>query len=127
MTTEQLIERIGGLPAYDLKDSQDYWRGLIYGKVRSGKTYLSATACEVPEMCPILYLDIEGGFRTIKANFPEAVAAGLFHVITPQDRYSGGKIIEYKWPQIERVMNDLKEQASRGVLKYNTFIIDSLS
>lgn len=39
---------------------------LVYGGIGSGKTHLLATAYEVEEMYPILYLDAEKGTLTIK-------------------------------------------------------------
>jgi hypothetical protein len=123
----ELIERIGGLPAEDLKDQPEYLKELLWGKVGSGKTWQIGSASEVPEMCPILYLNIEGGWRTIKRNFPQAVEQGLFHVVTPIDKYDGGRRTQYKWQQLEEVLEDLKQQSSRGVLRYNTIGVDSHS
>ena len=45
---------------------------LIYGVPGVGKTYLAGSAGMVPEMSPVLYIDIEGGGLTIKKSFPDA-------------------------------------------------------
>lgn len=39
---------------------------LIYGPPGAGKTVLAATASEVPEMSPVLYVDVEGGTLSIR-------------------------------------------------------------
>jgi len=39
---------------------------LIYGPPGAGKTVLAATAADVPEMCPVLCVDVEGGTLSIR-------------------------------------------------------------
>jgi len=44
----------------------DWQNILIYGDFGDGKTWLAASAVFVPEMCDVLYLNLEGGEKTLK-------------------------------------------------------------
>lgn len=39
---------------------------LVYGPPGAGKTVLAASAADVPEMSPVLHVDVEGGTRSIR-------------------------------------------------------------
>jgi len=44
----------------------DWQNILIYGDFGDGKTWLAASAIFVPDMCDVLYLNLEGGEKTLK-------------------------------------------------------------
>lgn len=46
-------------------------RCLFYGPVGTGKTTLCTSALLVPEMCPVLYMDVEGGIDSVKTVFKD--------------------------------------------------------
>ena len=46
--------------------AQGKLRCLFYGPTGVGKTHLCATALNVPELCPILFVDTDGGLPTIR-------------------------------------------------------------
>ena len=57
------IETTGDLPG------DNYLNIIIYGKYGTGKTYLAATAQDVPEMQNVLYIEADGGNKVIKKEF----------------------------------------------------------
>ena len=89
------------MPRLTLKDLESgKMRCLFYGPVGTGKTTLCASALLVPEMCPILYMDVEGGISSVKKEFKahwdkiqvwsmederdvKAMEAGIFSEKTP--------------------------------------------
>lgn len=63
---------IGGLTVEKIKDSADYMNILLYGLPGAGKTVLAGSADAVPQMRPVLFVDIEGGTLSLKDRFPDA-------------------------------------------------------
>lgn len=100
--------RIGGLQTSSVDDiTADNINFLLYGDSGSGKTRLAASACEVPELSPVLFLDIEAGKKTLRKHF------------------RGNKNLEVititKWPQLQKIYNDLYE----GKHEFRTVVVDS--
>lgn len=60
--------QLGGLKLRKAGETQSNPTLLIYGEGGTGKTTLAASATEVPELCPVLHLNIENGADSIKAN-----------------------------------------------------------
>jgi hypothetical protein len=55
------------MPFLSLKElEQANMRLLVYGPIGSGKTYFCGSALDVPEMQPVLFVDVDGGLETIK-------------------------------------------------------------
>ena len=52
----------------DGDEDEKYLKALVYGAHGVGKTYLSGTAADVPEMRDVLMLSVEGGDMTLKNN-----------------------------------------------------------
>lgn len=96
----------------------DYVKVLIYGVPGAGKTYLAGSAADVPEMSPVLFIDMEGGTKTIRNLWPDV------SVVRIRDRFDDkGRLKKSAWQILQDVYEDLK----KGVGKYKTIVIDSLS
>src|SRR4051812_41658125 len=65
-------EKLGGLTIRRVVDRSPYINMLLYGNSGVGKTRLSGSAVEVPELSPVLFVDIEGGLLTLQSCFPQA-------------------------------------------------------
>jgi hypothetical protein len=80
-------------------------RMLLYGTQGAGKTYLAATASEVPRMSPVIIVDstVEAGTWSV-----EDFDVDVLHI----DRSS----------MLERLINDLH----KGQLPYKTLVLDNL-
>jgi hypothetical protein len=79
---------------------------LIYGRSGVGKTRLAASASEVPEMSPVLLIDVEGGTFSIRDVYPDV------DVLRVRD-----------WLEMQEVYNQLYD----GKHPYKTVILDSLT
>lgn len=62
---------LGGLKVETVSERLTFINMLIYGNSGVGKTVLSASADAVPEMRPVLFIDIEGGTFSIRDRYPE--------------------------------------------------------
>lgn len=78
---------------------------LIYGDPKGGKTWLAASASEVPELSPVLLIDVEGGASAIARDWKNV---DVINVDTHE--------------QFESVIESLTTQQH----KYKTVIIDTL-
>lgn len=107
MTDVLTADTIGGLPVQDTGgDEEEFLNILIYGDSGIGKTVLSGSASVVPEMEPVVVLDIEGGARSLSQRYPGAK-----------------KIRITSFNDLERVYADLKTK-DHG---FKTVVIDSLT
>jgi hypothetical protein len=90
---------------------------LIYGKPGVGKTYLAASADWVPEMRPVMYLNIEGGDMTLRHAAPDIRKI-------PEE----GSL---NWLQLEAVYDQLARQCyngpNPGEFVPRTVILDTLT
>src|SRR5438552_528049 len=128
--TEEAMGRmvLAGAPVQDLDEvTRKLWL-LLFGRQGAGKTYEIGTASEVPFMCPILYISIEGGHETLFSNFPEAVKNKTIQIVTPVEVIDrAGKIIRTKWEHIEAIFEAMRMLRAQGKLVHKTLAIDSLS
>lgn len=99
-------KRIAGLPILRASEASPYFNFMVYGESGTGKTRLLGSADEVPELRKILFLDIEGGTRSIRDIYPnvDTVRADT-------------------WPKIAEVFEFLKA----GAHDYITVCVDSLT
>src|SRR5205085_2686412 len=112
---------IPGIDILNLEETPRVLRMLVYGDQGSGKTYLSGTASLVPEMCPILYLAIEGGAETLLTHFDHS----KFKVVVPSVTDRNGKIVHrHKWEHVEAILEGFR---AHGIAPFKTIVIDSLS
>lgn len=100
------LAAIAGLPISKVSDQPPRFNMLIYGESGVGKTTLSGSADEVPEMRKILVLDIEGGVLSIKEKFPNVETVRIRN-----------------WQDMQNVYNELFSDKH----DYSTIIVDSLT
>lgn len=97
---------IGSLEVQTAAEQAFNFNILIYGKSGVGKTRLAGSAAAVPEMSPVLFVDIEGGTFTIRDIYPDA------HVVRVTS-----------WPDLQIVYEALFDEET----PYRTVVLDSLT
>jgi hypothetical protein len=97
---------LGGLDVKSVVEESKFFNALIYGDSGVGKTTLTGSAVEVPEMRPVILLDIEGGTLSLRDRYPEVEKVRIDH-----------------WDDLVSVYVDLKDNPT----KYKTCILDSIS
>lgn len=78
----------------DIDNSFSY---LFYGDPNTGKTYIAGSSCLVPEMCPILWFDVEKGALTLKSAFGKEHADKFIY-----ERINTYQEISNQYAQLER-------------------------
>lgn len=97
---------LGGLRVSRVKDRPKTVNMMIYGDSGAGKTRLLGSCDAVPEMRPILIIDVEGGTLTLSTTYPEA------EIVRVQS-----------WQE----MQNLYDELHKGDHPYRTVGIDSLT
>ncbi len=115
-TTEP--KTIAGLPVLTVAEKTEKLNVLIYGDPGSGKTTLAASAWEVPDMRPVLIVDVEGGTKSVKTKYPKV---NVVRIKTHYDQK--GRVVKSAWDSLEELYEILK----KGEGEYKTIILDSLS
>lgn len=109
--------KLGGFPVQKVGEKADFVKILLYGVPGAGKTFLAGQAAEVESMSPVLFIDIEGGTKTIRNLYPD------IEVVRVQDEYDAtGRLKRSAWVSLQSVYEDIR----KGV-KYKTVVIDSLT
>lgn len=67
-TSSLTIANLGGLKVRKAADSKNNPTALIYGEGGTGKTTLVASAGDVPDLCPVLHLNVENGADSISSR-----------------------------------------------------------
>jgi phage nucleotide-binding protein len=62
---------LGGLAVRKVVENELRFNLLIYGDPGVGKTVLAGSAAAVPELSPVLYVDVEGGTLSLRERFPD--------------------------------------------------------
>jgi len=130
-------------PAFKIESAKKrkrYGNYLFYGDYGVGKSTLAATACEVPEMRYVIYINAEGGDESIKDfdidlvdvnNFSQFARVHEFLRIHCQlrDRYLNSDDAEArkKLIQYESALKDVPEEEIEEPILYNTVCIDTLT
>lgn len=128
LTKANATEMLGGLPVQSVDDvTASAGTFLIYGDFGIGKTPLSASAAEVPEMAPVLFLDFEKGLRSIRQYKDDSRVKVLQLGDKRDTKYNGTlqypTFKSYAWNQLQAVYDDLYDNP----IKYKTVVIDTLS
>ena len=97
---------LGGLTVTPVTEMVRYINILIYGDPGAGKTVLAGSADNVPEMRPVLFVDIEGGTLSLRKRSPDV------HVVRIQN-----------WKEFAELYNGLLAE-DHG---YRTVVLDSLT
>lgn len=101
------LRTIAGLEVAKVADKQPFLNILIYGESGVGKTTLAGSADQVPELRPVLFVDIEGGTFSL-ANTD----------------YKGVDVVRVTtWKE----MQDLYDYLYDGKHDYQTVVLDSLT
>lgn len=106
MTDLLQLGSIAGLPiqAPDTRDTT--FNMLVYGESGVGKTIFTGSADSVPEMRPVLMIDVEGGTLSLDSTYPHV------HVVRVKT-----------WDELQQVYDELYS----GRTEYRTVILDSLT
>ncbi len=106
MTQTLTPETLGGLEVKSVVESIEFINMLVYGNPGAGKTVLAGSADDVPEMRPVLFIDIEGGTFSLRERNPE------IDVVRVQN-----------WRDMAKVYTELYN----GEHGYRTVVLDSLT
>lgn len=97
---------LGGLKVVKAQERSQFLNVLIYGDSGIGKTTLAGSASAIPEMSPVLVVDIEGGTESLRHSYPDV------------------DVVRVKtWQEMQQVYDELHA----GRHKYKTVILDSLT
>jgi hypothetical protein len=105
--------KLGGLKTRKASDDRSLPSVCIYGGPGTGKTTLAASATEVPDMQPVLHLNIENGTQSISGIYPDLEIIDIERFMQLQDVY--GEL--YKG-------QDFDAQTCAG---YRTVILDNVT
>lgn len=98
---------IADLPVYTVQEKELKFNFLVYGESGVGKTRLCGSVRDVPELCPALLLDIEGGGLTLRSIYPDIECVRID-----------------SWTKLQTVYKRLKDNNEHS---YRTIIIDSVT
>jgi hypothetical protein len=113
-----VTQTIAGITPIKASERAKWVKALLYGDTGVGKTYTAATASRVKDMSPVLFIDVEGGTKTLETYFPEV------EFIRVKDTYDNqGRLVRSAWQHLDMVCEDLKT----GDHPYVTYVVDSLS
>lgn len=114
-------ESIGGIRVESVSDSHDWIKAIIFGDPFAGKTWLAGSASEVPEMSPVLVIDIESGKKTLREAWPKCRSITVKPKVNKQ-----GQVVKEAWEVLFDVYEDLAK-FPRGQLPYRTIVLDNMS
>jgi phage nucleotide-binding protein len=97
---------LGGLEVQTVAESPEFINALIYGNPGVGKTVLAGSADDVPELRPVLFIDVEGGTFSIRERYPDV------EVVRVQS-----------WADMSQLYNELYKMEH----DYKTIVLDSLT
>lgn len=97
---------LGGLQVGSVLEKAEFFNMLVYGDSGLGKTVLVGSSVIVPEMAPVIFLDIEGGTLSLRNRYPDVQ-----------------KVRISSWSQLNAVYNDLLNNPG----KFKTVVLDSIT
>lgn len=113
MTMTLTPGKLGGLKTRKASDDRSLPSVCIYGGPGTGKTTLAASAFEVPDMQPVLHLNIENGTQSISGIYPDLDIIDIEH-----------------FKQLQTVYNELykgQDFNAQTCAGYRTIILDNLT
>lgn len=96
---------LGGLTLRKASEKEHKPCIMLYGQSSIGKTSLACSACEVPELSPVLHLDLEQGALSVSEVYPDIIS-----IEVPTIKHLQG------------IFNDLFKQDGAG---FRTVIVDN--
>lgn len=105
--------KLGGLKTRRASDDRSLPSVCIFGGPGTGKTTLAASSIEVPEMNPVLHLNIENGTQSISGIYPDLEIVDI-----------------EQFKQLQTVYNELyrgQDFDSQTCAGYKTIILDNLT
>lgn len=132
-----LLKKLGMFQLVSAAREERYLKFMVYGDFGVGKTYLAATAQDVPEMRNVLFIDAEAGDLTISwrddirvARVADFTALARIHDMflvkhcSIRDKMAPG-------PERDKRIMELEQQFSEEEITepryYNTVVLDSLT
>jgi len=100
------VKQLGGLEVQTVAERLVYINMIIYGDPGSGKTVLAGSSDQVPDMRPVIFIDIEGGTFSIRERFPEVEVVRV-----------------ETWNDMQKIYDALLMEDH----EYNTVVLDSLT
>lgn len=100
------VDNLGGLEVRKAVEAVEYLNMIIYGNPGVGKTVLAGSADDVPELRPVLFIDVEGGTLSLRHLYPQV------EVVRVTD-----------WADMQVVYDALW----RGETSYRTVVLDSIT
>lgn len=97
---------LGKLELQPVAERDPYLNMLVYGHPGVGKTVLAGSASVVPEMSPVVFLDVEGGTFSLRKTYPNVEVVRVTN-----------------WGQVQEIYNELY----RGKTGFKTIVLDSLT
>lgn len=97
---------LGGLKVEAVADIEPSFNMLVYGEPGAGKTVLAGSADALPDLRPVVCIDVEGGSFSLRNTYPDVQ---IIRVTT--------------WKQ----MQDVYDELYRMKHGYKTVIVDSLT
>jgi len=97
---------LAGLRVGTVEEKDSFLNILIYGNPGAGKTVLAGSADKVPEMRPVLVVDVEAGTESLRNTYPGVETVRVTN-----------------WKQMQDVYNELYA----GGHGFNTVVLDSLT
>ena len=106
-TKEEISPKsLAGLKVSKIEERDPYLNILVYGNPGAGKTVLAGSADQVPEMRPVLFLDVEAGTESLRNTYPNVETVRVSN-----------------WMDVQNVYNELHA----GGHGFNTVVLDSLT
>jgi hypothetical protein len=120
-TSTDDVVRVGGLPVRTVEQSTKWIKAIIFGAPFAGKTWLAGSAADVPEMGPVLVIDMEAGTKTL------AEAKFKCDVIVVKNKVNKqGQVIRLAWEVLQGVYEDLTKYPP-GQMPWKTIVLDNMS
>ena len=100
------VKNLGGLEVQTVAERLVYINMILYGDPGAGKTVLAGSSDSVPDMRPVIFIDVEGGTFSIRERYPEVEVVRV-----------------ESWDDMQKIYDALLLEDH----EYNTVVLDSLT